>query len=215
MACASSSNDRMHAILLNCSLKPSGEKSSTQAMLDKLIAHLERRGVKCEVIHASDRGIKTGTKSDLGSGDGWPAIRKKVMDSDIIVIGTPIWLGQRGSVCQMILERFDAMFTEQNAEGQLPLYNKVAGVCVLGNEDGVQHVGASILYNLMQLGATIPPNAEAYWVGPAGGRKDFIDVALDDPYVKTLVESLGSNLVHVARSLKKLPIPPDGNLSES
>lgn len=205
---------KLRAILFNCTLKPKSEKSSTAAMLDKVVTHLERRGVVCQVIHAVGAGIKFGTESDMGEGDGWPPIRKQILESDIIVIGTPIWLGQRGSVCQMVLERFDAMLSETNADGQLPLYNKVAGVCVVGNEDGVQHVGASILYNLMQIGATIPPNVEAYWVGPAGGRDDFIDVAQDDEYVKKLVDYVGSNLVHMARILKKEPIPVDGNKSE-
>jgi multimeric flavodoxin WrbA len=203
----------MRAILFNCSLKTKGEKSSTAAMLAKVEVKLRKRGVTCEEIHAVDAGIKFGTETDMGKGDGWPAIHKKVLASDIIVIGTPIWLGQRGSVSQMVLERFDAMLSEKNAEGQLPLYNKVAGVCVVGNEDGAQHVGASILYNLMQIGATIPPNAEAYWIGPAGGRDDFVDVAQDDDYVAKLVDYLTSNLVHLAKNLKKNPIPVDGNVA--
>ncbi len=204
----------MKALLFNCSLKPAGEKSSTQAMLDKVIAVLERRGVECSVVHAVDANIKFGTKTDMGEGDGWPPIHEQILAADILVIGTPIWLGERGSVCQMVLERFDAMLSETNEQGQMPLYNKVAGVCVVGNEDGAQHVGASILYNLMQIGATIPPNAECFWVGPAGGREDFVDVALNDSYVKKLVSYLGNNLVLVARSLKETPIPPEGNTSE-
>ncbi len=205
---------KLRAILFNCTLKPDSEKSSTQAMLAKVIEVLERRGVECTTIHAVDAKIKFGTETDMGEGDGWPAIHKQILDSDIIVIGTPIWLGERGSVCQMVLERFDAMLSETNEQGQLPLYNKVAGVCVLGNEDGAQHVGASILYNLMQIGATIPPNAEAYWVGPAGGRDDFVDVAQSDPYVKELVSYLGNNLVLLARMLKANPIPVEGNRVE-
>lgn len=203
----------LKAILFSCSLKPKGQKSSTEAMLGKLAEALTARGVQCEHIYGADSHIFTGTQSDMGPGDAWPEIHRKILESDIIVIGTPIWLGQRGSVCQKILERFDAMLSEKNDCGQLPLYGKVAGVCVVGNEDGVQHVGASILYNLMQIGATIPPNAEAYWVGPAGGRDDFVDVAQDDPYVAKLIEYLSSNLVHVASSLKKVPIPADGNLA--
>ena len=202
---------KLQALLVNCSLKPGAEKSSTQAMLDKVIEVLERRGVKCKTVRAVDAGIVFGVETDMGKHDGWPAIHKQILDADILVIGTPIWLGQRGSVCQMVLERMDAMLSETNDAGQLPLYNKVAGVCVLGNEDGAQHVGASILYNLMQIGATIPPNAEAYWVGPAGGRDDFVDVARDDKYVKKLVSYLGNNLVLVARLLKDSPIPVEGN----
>jgi multimeric flavodoxin WrbA len=204
----------LHAVLINCTLKPKGEKSSTKAMLDKVVAILHSHHVVCTTVHAVDENIKFGVSTDEGKGDGWPAIHKKLLAADIIVIGTPIWLGQRCSVCQVVMERMDALLSETNNEGQLPLYNKVAGVCVVGNEDGAQHVGASILYNLMQFGATIPANAEAYWVGPAGGEDDFVDVAQDDEYVAQLVSYLGNNLVHVANSLKKTPIPAVGNKSK-
>jgi len=105
-------------------------------MLDKVTEVLERRGVKCERVHAVDADIQFGVETEMGKGDKWPAIHKKIVGADILVIGTPIWLGQRCSVCQMVLERMDAMLSETNEEGQLPLYNKVAGVCVVGNEDG-------------------------------------------------------------------------------
>ncbi|RYG23415.1 hypothetical protein EON82_14090 [bacterium] len=200
------------ALLINCSLKPEGEPSSTQAMLDKVAGVLKANDVKCEFVRAVDAGIKFGVDTNMGKGDGWPKIHKKILAADMLVIGTPIWLGQRCAVCQMVLERMDAMLNETNGQGQMPLYGKVAGICVVGNEDGAQHVGASVLYNLMQIGATIPPNAEAYWIGPAGGQDDFVDVALDDEYVKSLVDYLGNNLVHVARSLRATPIPPIGNV---
>lgn len=181
-------------------------------MLDKVSAELKRLDVQCETIHAVDAGIAFGVETDMGKGDHWPTIHKKILDSNIVIVGTPIWLGQRGSVCQMVLERMDAMLSETNSKGQLPLYNKVAGVCVVGNEDGAQHVGASILYNLMQIGATIPPNAEAYWVGPAGGRDDFVDVAQDDPYVASLVSYLANNVAIMAEMLNSRPIPAQGNV---
>ncbi|AIE84180.1 flavodoxin family protein [Fimbriimonas ginsengisoli] len=205
---------KLRATLINCSLKGANEKSSTQAMLNKVIEVLERRGVECKTIRAVEAGIKFGVESDMGPGDGWPPIRQQILDSQILVIGTPIWLGERCSVCQMVLERMDAMLNETNEQGQLPLYNKVAGVCVVGNEDGAQNVGAGVLYNLMQFGATIPPNAEAYWVGPAGGQDDFVDVAQDDKYVRKLVSYLGNNLVLIARMLQDNPIPAEGNRSE-
>jgi len=204
----------MNALLFNCTLKPRREPSSTQAMLDKLDKAMAKRSVKSEFIHAVDEKIAYGTASDMGKGDGWPAIRKKVMAADILVVGTPIWIAQRCSVCQMVMERFDAMFSETNEQGQLPLYNKVAGVCVVGNEDGAQHVGASLIYNLMQLGATIPPNAEAYWVGKAGGADDYIDVGQGHEYTNSMIETMSSNLVHIAHMLQKTPIPVDGNTAE-
>jgi multimeric flavodoxin WrbA len=204
----------LSAVLFNCTLKSGAKPSSTQSLLKKLAEAMGKRSVSSKVIHAVDEHILFGTESDMGKGDGWPAIREKVMAANIIVIGTPIWVAQRCSVCQMVMERFDAMFSETNKDGQLPLYNKVFGVCVVGNEDGAQHVGASLIYNLMQLGATIPPNAEAYWVGKAGGRDDYIDVGQDDEYTNSLVQTMSSNLVHVATMLKERPIPVDGNTAE-
>ncbi|HWD39705.1 MAG TPA: NAD(P)H-dependent oxidoreductase [Fimbriimonas sp.] len=209
-----SESKSLKALLFNCTLKPKGERSSTQAMLEKVVSVLEEQGASCEVVHAVDAGIAFGVETDMGKGDKWPAIHKKILESDILVIGTPIWLGQRCSVSQMVLERMDAMLDETNEKGQLPLYSKVAGVCVVGNEDGAQHVGASILYNLMQIGATIPPNAEAYWVGKAGGEDDFVDVGQDDEYVRSLISYLGNNLAIFARLLKQNPIPVQGNRSE-
>jgi len=205
---------KLKAILFNCTLKAAGERSSTHAMLSKVEAALAKRDVRCETVHAAGAGIKFGTDSDMGDGDGWPKLHDAILESDILVIGTPIWFGQRGSVCQMVLERIDSMLSQTNAKGQYPLYNKVAGVCVVGNEDGAQHVGSTILYNLMQTGATIPPNAEAYWVGPAGGRDDFVDVALDDPYPNKMAAMMASNLVTLANLLKDHPIPVDENTAE-
>lgn len=204
---------KLKAILFNCSLKPKREKSSTQAMLDKVIRVFEQRDVSCKVIHAVDASIEFGVKTDMGGKDKWPAIHDQVLKADIIVIGTPIWMGQRCSVCQMVIERLDALLNETNDVGQLPLYNKVVGACVVGNEDGAQIVASGILYNLMQLGATIPPNSEAYWVGMAGGKDDFIDVGLSDEYVKELVSYMGNNLVHMAEILRANPIPAVGNVS--
>jgi len=205
---------KLKAVLFNCTLKPSDERSSTHALLAKVEAALENREVSCTMIHAAGAGIKFGTDPDMGDGDGWPKLHDTILASDILVIGTPIWFGQRASVCQMVLERIDSMLNQQNSKGQLPLYNKVAGVCVVGNEDGAQHVGASVLYNLMQTGATIPPNAETFWVGPAGGRDDFIDVAVDDPYPNKMAVMMASNLVSVAKLLKDHPIPVDQNTVE-
>ena len=180
-------------------------------MLEKVASVLKDKGVTCTKVRAVDAEIKFGVKATMGKDDGWPKIREQILESNIIVLGSPIWMGQRSSVCQMVIERMDAFLSETNDQGQLPLYNKVAGACVVGNEDGAQHVASSIVYNLMQLGATIPPNCEAYWVGKAGGEDDFVDVGLKDKYVADLSLAMGSNLFHLARILQESPIPAEGN----
>lgn len=206
---------KLKAILLNCSLKGKGdEPSSTEKLLGEVAEQLKKLDVTCSTVRIVDHNIKFGVEADMGGADEWPKIHDQIIASDIIVFGTPIWIGHRGSVCQMVLERMDAMLSETNDLGQLPLYNKVAGCCVVGNEDGAQNVSAGVLYNLMQFGATIPPNAEAYWVGLAGGEDDYVDLKKPHPYTQKLVEYISHNLVHLATMLKNNPIPAEGNKAE-
>jgi hypothetical protein len=49
------------------------------------------------------------------------------------------------------------------------------GVLVTGNEDGGKHCAAPMLYALSHIGFTIPPQADAYWVGEAGPGPSYLD----------------------------------------
>lgn len=201
----------MRGVLINCTLKKGLEPSNTEALLREVMIVMEDRGVECELIRAVDHNIKPGVTSDEGEGDDWPAIHDKILASDIIVIGTPIWLGKLSSVAQRVMERFDGMLSEKNDKGQLPLYNKVAGCVVTGNEDGAQHTSGMILHDLMQIGATIPPNVNCYWVGEAGPGPSYIEAGSKSEYTKKLVQYTAHNLVHLAERLRRNPIPTQGN----
>jgi len=201
----------LKAVVLNCTLRPSPSVSSTDAILNKVVEALHHRGVGCELIRVVDHPVRFGVERDLGAGDAWPMIVDKILAAEILVIGTPIWLGHRSSVCQMVMERLDALLSETNRVGQLPLYNKVAGSVVVGNEDGAQEVNASVLYNLMQLGCTIPPNSEVYWVAESGSGGEYVLDGQPSEHVAKLVEWMASNLTHFAETLRDHPIPADGN----
>jgi len=133
----------LKVLAFNCSLKSAGgrEKSSTDILLQQLLDALAKHGAKGDIIRAVDHDIKPGVKSDEGEGDAWPALCKRVVEADIVVIGTPIWLGQPSSVAKRVLERMDAFLDETDEQGRMLSYGRVAAVAVVGNEDGADRVG--------------------------------------------------------------------------
>jgi CheY-like chemotaxis protein len=153
------------------------EKSSTDVLLKQLLDAFKKEGARGEIVRAVDCDIKPGVKSDEGEGDAWPALRQRVVDADILVIGTPIWLGQPSSVAKRVLERMDAFLGETDARGRMPSYGKVAVAVVVGNEDGAHHTAAELFQALIEVGFTIPAGGVTYWVGEAMGDKDYKDFA--------------------------------------
>jgi multimeric flavodoxin WrbA len=203
---------KLKAALLNCTLKKSPEVSNTQALMDHVIEWLEKLDVECETVRVVDYKIPFGVSSDEGDGDEWPQILEKILTADILIIGTPIWFGVRGSVCQMVIERLDGTYNDTNEVGQYPLYNTVAGVVVTGNEDGAHDAAATTLFNLSHLGCTIPPNADTYWVGDSGPGPSYIEAkGWESNYTAKTTSWMAHNVVHFARMLKEHPIPPEGN----
>ena len=202
----------LKALLLNCTLKKSPAESNTQALMDRVIGIMEGLGVECETVRVVDYDVRFGVSNDEGDGDEWPQILEKVLAADILIIGTPIWFGVRGSVCQLVVERLDGTYQDTNAVGQYPLYNKVGGVVVTGNEDGAHAAAETTLFNLSHLGCTIPPNADTYWVGDAGPGPSYIEAnGADHAYTQKTSRWMAHNVVHLARMLKERPIPAEGN----
>jgi multimeric flavodoxin WrbA len=202
----------LKALLLNCTLKKSPEQSNTQALMDIVVGHLEDQGVQCEMLRPVDFTIPFGVVNDMGDGDEWPQILEKVLACDILILGMSIWFGVRNSVVQMVIERLDGTYTLTNDVGQYPMYNKVGGVVVTGNEDGAHACAETTLFNLSHLGCTIPPNADTYWVGDAGPGPSFIEAGgAQHPYTLKTAGWMAHNVVHMARILHASPIPPKGN----
>jgi len=198
----------LKAFGFDCSLKPAASgSSSTQALLDQFFAELAKLGVDGDVVRAVDYNIKPGVKSDEGDGDEWPALRKRLLEADILVIGSPIWLGQPSSVSKRVLERMDAFLEEKDDRGRMPSYGKVALCCVVGNEDGAHHVGAEICQALFEVGFTIPAGGSTYWVGEAMGSKEYKEFKTPPKVVDQWNQMLASNTVHLARLLKSQSYP--------
>nr|WP_314442308.1 NAD(P)H-dependent oxidoreductase [uncultured Sphingomonas sp.] len=199
----------LKAIALNATLKPTGdEPSSTDRMIDLVRDALGKRGVEWSgTIRLADHRIKPGVSSDEGEGDEWPALRKRILDADILVFGTPIWLGQLPSLAKGVLERMDAFLSETDDQGRMPSTGKVAAVAIVGNEDGAHKVSADLFQGLGDVGWTIPPGGPAYWVGEAMGKTDFKDLEQVPDKVTQTVEMLASSTHHLATLLADKPFP--------
>src|SRR3954470_23036649 len=123
------------ALALNCTLKRSGE-SSTDKLIGEILTELAKAGVAGEIVRVAELDIKPGVTSDEGDGDDWPDLRRRVLAADILIFGTPVWLGQMSSLAKRVIERMDAFLSETDGEGRMPSYGKVAVLAVVGNEDG-------------------------------------------------------------------------------
>ena len=170
---------------------------------------MEPLGVSSEIVRVVDHNIPFGVSSDEGDGDEWPSIYEKTKACDIFVVGTPIWMGVRSAPCQLIIERLDGSYDDGHpVNGQFPLYNKVGGVVVTGNEDGAHAAAETTLFNLSHFGCTIPANADCYWVGDAGPGPSYLDAGGDSHvYTNKTARYMAHNLVHMALILKENPYP--------
>jgi multimeric flavodoxin WrbA len=169
---------------------------------------LEERGVSCsETIRVADHAIKPGVTSDEGEGDEWPELRRRILEHDILIFGTPIWLGQMSSLAKRVLERMDAFLGEADKQGRMPSFSKVALVAVVGNEDGAHNVSATAYQALNDVGWTIPASAVAYWVGEAMGSTDFKELKPVPEKVSQAAAMAAANAAHLAGLLKAEAYP--------
>jgi len=189
------------AVAINCTLKPSPEESSSDRLLGLIADAMGERGVKTTTIRAVDHEIRPGVSSDEGDGDEWPRIREQILDAGILVLGTPIWLGNPSSVCRRVVERLDAFLGETDEAGRMVSTDRVAVVATVGNEDGAHNVSAQLFQALNDVGFTVPAGGHAYWVGEAMGSVDFKDLDEVPDEVAETVDTLARHAAHLARVL--------------
>jgi multimeric flavodoxin WrbA len=202
-------NVSLKVLAFNCSLKGvrDADTSSTDVLLKQMLDAFAQHGAEGEIVRAVDHDIKPGVSSDEGDGDAWPELRRRVIESDILIVGTPIWLGQPSSVAKRVLERMDAFLGEKDKRGRMPSYGKVAIAAIVGNEDGAHHSAAEITAALSEVGFTIPSGGATYWVGEAMGSKNYKDLPQAPDVVAKWNVMLASNAAHLARLLKHEAYP--------
>jgi multimeric flavodoxin WrbA len=209
----------LKAQFLNCTLKRTPEMSHTQGLIDISRAIMERNGVGVDVLRPVDHEIAYGVWPDMKehgwSEDDWPMILEKVMEADILVVTSPIWLGEKSSVCTKVIERLYAASHLLNEAGQYAYYGRVGGCLITGNEDGAKHCAMNILYSLQHLGYVIPPQADAAWLGEAGPGPSYLDPDSGGPendFTNRNTTFMTWNLMHMARMLKDAGgVPAHGN----
>jgi len=204
----------LKAIFINTSLKSTKEPSNTESLMQEVQKIYKEINVESEMIRLADYNIALGVEEDMGNGDEWPQIYTKVLEADILIIGSPIWLGEKSSLATQAIERLYGSSSKTNEKGQSVFYNKVGGVVVTGNEDGAKHASASILYSLSHMGFVIPPNVDTYWVGEAGPGESYMKAGKDNEFTKGHVRMLAYNTMHLATMLQNTPIPAKGNTME-
>ncbi|WP_347530286.1 flavodoxin family protein [Mucilaginibacter sp. CAU 1740] len=180
-------------------------------MAEKAAEQLKGHGFETEIIRLNDYQVLTGNSSDEGEGDQWPLILEKIKACQVFIIATPIWMGNLASTLQKVIERLDAIFRDEELSskenGQYMPYNKVGGYLVTGNEDGAHSCAAQVLWALQEVGFTIPPNVNAYWVGMAGGEKDYVEGGGKRYlYTNKTLRYMTANLAWFARLLAANPI---------
>ncbi len=203
----------INVIAINATLrKSSGEPSSTDAMIDLIASYFgDQDAVLVETIRLADHDIHPGVTSDEGEGDQWPAIRTKILAADVLIFGTPIWMGQPSSIAKRAMERMDAFLSETDDAKRTPAYGKVAVFAIVGNEDGAHFSTAAMAQSLNDVGWTIPAASACYWVGEAMNKKDFKDLPEVPKVTRETAQMVASNAVHLAQLLKSKPHPAMGD----
>lgn len=197
----------IHALALVCTLKKSPAPSSSQLLAQQVLDALAEHGASTEMTRVVDHDVAFGVSVDEGHGDQWPRIRERVLAADIVVLATPIWMGQPASVAKMTLERLDAELSETDDAGRPSMYDKVALVAVVGNEDGAHRVIADSLQALNDVGFSIPAAAGTYWVGEAMRGLDFKDLPQVPEKVDSTTRTAAANAVHLAHLLRGAAYP--------
>ena len=209
----------LSALFINCTLKRTPELSHTEGLMKISMEIMESNGVAVELIRAVDHDLAAGVYPDMTERgwqqDEWPGIYEKVRAADILVLGTPIWLGEKSSVCSRVVERLYASSGDLNDAGQYAYYGRVGGCLITGNEDGIKHCAMGILYALQHLGFVIPPQADAGWIGEAGPGPSYLDEGSGGPendFTNRNTTFMTWNLLHLARMIKDAGgIPAHGN----
>lgn len=211
----------LRAVYINGTLKRSPEVSNTDALMDISRHVLEGVGVQVDTVRTIDHVIPPGLYPDMRE-QGWPVddfpdiYRTLIEPADIVVLATPIWLGDQSSATRLVIERMYGWSSDLNEAGQWSYYGKVGGVLITGNEDGGKHCAAQMMYALSHIGFTLPPQSDSYWNGEAGPGPSYLDdnQGARNHWTTRNTVFAAWNMLHMARMLKDAGgVPAYGNIT--
>jgi multimeric flavodoxin WrbA len=197
----------LRVLALTCTLKPSPAKSSSDLIARQLLDLFAERDVTGEVVRVVDHDVRPGVEADMGNGDAWPGIRRKLAGADILLIATPTWVGHMSSVAQRVLERLDAELSETDDQSRPAMFGKVGVAAVVGNEDGAHKIIADLFQALNDVGFTVPAQGATYWNGEAMQGGDYQDLEETPKAVASTNATLVRNAVHLANLLRSQQYP--------
>ena len=207
----------LSAVFINATLKRSPDPSHTDGLVAKSAAIMTGHGVDVTTIRAIDHDIATGVYPDMTehgwATDAWPGILEQVLAANILVLAGPIWLGDNSSIMKQVIERLYSASSMLNDDGQYAFYGRVGGCLITGNEDGIKHCAQNVLYSMQHVGFTIPPQADAGWIGEAGPGPSYLDEGSGGPendFTNRNTTFMTYNLMHLATMLRD-GIPAFGN----
>jgi multimeric flavodoxin WrbA len=207
----------LKVLYINCTLKKTPQKSHTATLMNVSKAIMKKEKVGIDEIRLIDHDVPTGVYPDMTEQgyekEEWLSIFKRIMEADILIVGTPLWLGEKSSIAQKLIERLYGMSGETNNKGQYIFYGKVGGCIITGNEDGIKHAAMGILYSLQHVGYSIPPQADCGWIGAVGPGPSYGDtewkgeklkepVGFDSTFTNRNTTFMTYNLLHLASLLK-------------
>jgi multimeric flavodoxin WrbA len=195
------------ALALVCTLKKTPETSSSDLLAAQILEQLATHGVTGRSLRLVDHTIAHGVTTDEGDGDEWPGIRDQILAADILVVTAPTWVGQLASPGQQLLERLDAELGETDDKGRPSMYDKVAVVGVVGNEDGAHHITSQLFQGLVDIGFTVSSQASTYWNDEAMGTRNYADLPETPENVVAATKALAANAAHLAGLLKQSNYP--------
>jgi multimeric flavodoxin WrbA len=209
----------LHALFINCTLKPSPALTHTGGLIERSAEIMRSHGVTATSVRAVDLDLAPGVFPDMtehgAASDAWPELYQRVLEADILVLAGPIWLGDNSSIMKRVIERLYACSSLLNERGQYAYYGRVGGCLITGNEDGIKHCAMNVLYSLQHLGYTIPPQADAGWIGAVGPGPSYLDEGSGGPesdFTNRNTTFMTYNLMHLAAMLKQLGgVPAYGN----
>ena len=146
----------MKATILLGTLKRSG-LSNTETLCEFLSGRMEKSGIRTEIIKLVERNVLPGTYSDVGEGDEWPNILRRVLDSEILILATPVWWGNQSSEIQRVIERLDELHDKVLEGHPSPLEGKVGGIVITGDSDGAEHIIGNFCNFFNAVGLLVPP----------------------------------------------------------
>ena len=211
----------LRVVYLNGTLKPSPAPSHTDGLIDVSAHVLVGVGARVDTIRLVDHTIPPGVAPDMREHgfdvDDFPDLYRELIEpAHIVVLATPIWLGDQSSMTRLAIERLYGWSGELNSAGQWSYYGKVGGALVTGNEDGGKHCAAQMLYALSHIGFTIAPQSDSYWTGEAGPGPSYLDDGRGARNHWTTRNTVFAawNMLHAARRIvDQGGIPAHGNLS--